>query len=106
MNEELKCDICGAGPFKSQSGLSGHKQIMHGVHTKTIKTQPDEIKNRLKIIESQIVVLSVAIDNMFEALLTVNLDDKGEVKFLEKFHPIDIVQSAINRVKKEIYDKK
>jgi len=51
---DLKCDICGKIGFKSPSGLSGHKQIMHGIKTETIKTQPDEIKKRLETVENRI----------------------------------------------------
>lgn len=49
--EELKCDICGKTGFKSSSGLAGHKQIEHGVKTKTIVTDKDEIGKRLEKVE-------------------------------------------------------
>lgn len=52
--KDLICSVCGAGPFRTTSGLAGHKQIAHNVLSKTIKTNSDEISKRLKAVESYI----------------------------------------------------
>jgi len=53
--EELKCDICGKGPFKSLAGLFGHKKITHGAEKR--KSYPDEIGKRLEKIEQALGTL-------------------------------------------------
>jgi len=54
IKEKLVCSICGAGPFKSPSGLAGHQQITHSEISKTVKIKPDEITSRLKAVEEQL----------------------------------------------------
>lgn len=62
--EEFKCDICGKTGFKSASGLAGHKQIEHGIKTKTIVTDKDEIGKRLELIDDKITILASSIDGI------------------------------------------
>jgi len=49
---DIICNVCGAGPFKSASGLAGHKQIAHNEALKVVKK--DEIGKRLETIETQL----------------------------------------------------
>lgn len=44
--KKLKCETCGAGPFKKLPGLLGHQRIIHGV-----KRQPDNPGNIIARLE-------------------------------------------------------
>lgn len=51
--KDIICPECGAGPFKSPSGLAGHRQLAHNVEVKIIGK--DEITKRLESLEGMAV---------------------------------------------------
>lgn len=50
--KDIICSECGAGPFKSEAGLSGHRQIAHNVLPK--KVEKNTMLQRLESIETHL----------------------------------------------------
>ncbi len=53
--KDIVCPECKAGPFKTLSGLAGHRQIAHSTKVKTKKIERDEIAKRLDAVEAQLI---------------------------------------------------